>query len=332
MEFELRHSKERLAIERRAQPHQRPAIGDSAGAAWAHMRQRLSRAQREARTARRLTIALSCISLAAVAGAITVAVRSSAAVGSAGSAGQAAVRAGDAPTRGLRIADLGSVPTPDPQSAIPGATPPASRLPDPLREYAGGTAAPQTSPVPSPGKPSEAIRPDLGGQEKTPETGPAEKSGGRPGVVEQPGGSEGSPRSRPSLSPRLGRGVAGSVGQVGQDSGSSHSRNGVAGAREGQPQGLPLRLSPQPVRERRPGFRRLGGGSHRTARSSVRRRSRVLARSRRARRTLGRPTYWRAHRVSRAGRATYCLVDPHGNWWIARRVQPQDSRRGEEGK
>src|SRR4051794_30836565 len=95
MESELLQTKERLAVERRAQQNLRPAIGDGAGAAWAHLRQRLSRAEHQARAARRLAMALFCVTLAAVAGVIAVALPWSGAIGSTAVAGEAHVRAAD---------------------------------------------------------------------------------------------------------------------------------------------------------------------------------------------------------------------------------------------
>ncbi len=97
MESEWLHSKERLAVERRAQQHQKPALEGSAGAAWTRMRQRLSRAEREVRAARRVAIALSGVSVVAVAGALAVAAPWSVTMGSKGSFAEAAVRAGSAP-------------------------------------------------------------------------------------------------------------------------------------------------------------------------------------------------------------------------------------------
>src|SRR5436305_14897150 len=91
MESELLHAKERLAVERRAQQQLKPLTGDSAGAAWAHMRQRLSRAEREARAARRLSIALFCVSLAGVVGILTVVLPRSASLWGRRGAGEAVV-------------------------------------------------------------------------------------------------------------------------------------------------------------------------------------------------------------------------------------------------
>src|SRR5207244_12047788 len=73
MASELLYTKERLALERRAQQHLKAVTGDSMGAAWAHMWQRVSRAEREARAARRMVVAVCCVSLAGVAGVITIA-------------------------------------------------------------------------------------------------------------------------------------------------------------------------------------------------------------------------------------------------------------------
>lgn len=73
MESELLDSKERLALERRSQQQLKPLTGDSTGAALAHMRQRLSRAEREGRSARRLTVALFCVSLGGLAAVIAMA-------------------------------------------------------------------------------------------------------------------------------------------------------------------------------------------------------------------------------------------------------------------
>src|SRR5947209_11997744 len=89
MESELLYSKERLALERKGQQHLKPVTEDSTGAAWAHMRRRLFRAEREARVMRRLTMGLFCISLAGAAGVITMAPPWSEAIESRGSAGQA---------------------------------------------------------------------------------------------------------------------------------------------------------------------------------------------------------------------------------------------------
>jgi hypothetical protein len=96
MESELLYSKERLALERKAQQHSKPVTEDSTGAAWAHMRRRLFRAEREARVMRRLTMALFCVSLAGAAGVVTMAPPWSEAIESRGSAGQALVRPADA--------------------------------------------------------------------------------------------------------------------------------------------------------------------------------------------------------------------------------------------
>src|SRR4051812_620408 len=72
MDSERFHSKERLAVERRAQPNFKAIAGDSSAAAWAHMRQRLSRAERDARTARRVAVVLSGISLLGVGGVLAI--------------------------------------------------------------------------------------------------------------------------------------------------------------------------------------------------------------------------------------------------------------------
>jgi hypothetical protein len=95
MESEWLHSKERLAVERRAK-QQKPALEGSAGAAWARMRQRLSRAEREARTARRLAFALSGVSVVAVAGALMAAAPWSVMMGGRGNVAEASDRTGHA--------------------------------------------------------------------------------------------------------------------------------------------------------------------------------------------------------------------------------------------
>src|SRR6185369_10729487 len=82
MDSERFDSKERLAVERRAQPNLKAIAGDSAAASWAHMRQRLSRAEREARTARRVAVVLSGVSLVGIGGVLALVLPWSAAVGS----------------------------------------------------------------------------------------------------------------------------------------------------------------------------------------------------------------------------------------------------------
>ena len=96
MDSELLHSKERLALERKASPQGKLSTAENAGAAWTHMRQRLCRAEREARVARRLTVGMFCMSLAGIAGAMAVARPWSAVAGSAHSAGPAGAQLGTA--------------------------------------------------------------------------------------------------------------------------------------------------------------------------------------------------------------------------------------------
>src|SRR5438876_1996720 len=193
MESDLLYSKERLAVERKAQHDLKPLTGDGPGAAWAHMRQRLSRAEREARAARRLTIALFSVSLAGLAGVIMVARPWSAAIGTRASAGEAHVRAGD--SQDLLLIRTG----PSPASRVP------DRTPSPLF----GSSA---SPGPPPGRPSGSISPGLVSPGITPETRPStrgaggERSAGKPGVAASSGRSEGSPRSETNVGPRVGGG------------------------------------------------------------------------------------------------------------------------------
>src|SRR5437764_293856 len=136
MDSEGFHSKERLAVERRAQ-NLKPIAGDSAAASWAHMRQRLSRAEREARVARRVVVVLACVSLAGMAGVFAVVLPWPAAVGSSRTSGAGSVPAGYTqapPSLHLRPPTASSVPGPK-------AAPPAgsSESPGvPSRPPAGG--------------------------------------------------------------------------------------------------------------------------------------------------------------------------------------------------
>jgi hypothetical protein len=95
MDSEWFDAKERLAVERRAQPPVKALAGDSA--AWTHMRQRLATAERAARSARRLSLVLSGVSLAALAGVMAVTLPWSRALGSSRSAATAPVRPGATP-------------------------------------------------------------------------------------------------------------------------------------------------------------------------------------------------------------------------------------------
>ena len=294
MESELLYSKERLALERKAQQHSKPITEDRTGAAWAHMKRRLLRAEREARLMRRLTMALFCIALAGAAGVIAMAPPWSEAIVSRGSAGRALVRPADAWTP-LQI-HAGASP------AAPRGPAPDSNHVHPLRGY----------PV------HAALSPD-----RTP--------------LRLLGASD-----SPGLPP-------GGVRQAGQGTGSSSSQGRSAGG----PAKL-SRPSPHPVQqpgtratggpEQPRGFRRagarmnhtilrwVGSGSRQAARHSVRWRHRSLSRSRWSSRYMGHGRYWRVLRVSRTGPVNCCLVDPHGNWWEARRVQPRRVHRGEKGK
>jgi hypothetical protein len=283
MESELLQTKERLAVERRAQQHQRPAIGDSAGAAWAHMRQRLARAEREARGARRLTIALSCVTLAAVAGVIAVELPWSTTLGSQAVAGEALVGAGEAHIPFVTPAGHGVETQPplfgladDPAPSLE--QPSASTSPDPGHPVSPTPAA-SAPPVAGPG----ASSPASGAAHRTP-----------PGA--------GQPKGTRTL-----------------------PRKGVAVASAGVKRSPPTHVSPAP--EQRP---QMGRRSHRALRASMRRRPRAVSRRRWPRYALGHSRSWRVIRLSKAGSATYCLVDPHGNWWKAERVRPRGERRGEK--
>src|SRR5947207_3159070 len=118
MDSEGFHSKERLAVERRAQPNTKALAGDSSAASWAHLRQRLSRAEREARAARRVAVVLSCVSLAGIAGVFAVVLPWPPAVGSGWTPGEMRIRERYPPAR--------------PSARVPAsATPVALRLPRP---------------------------------------------------------------------------------------------------------------------------------------------------------------------------------------------------------
>jgi hypothetical protein len=367
MESELLYSKERLALERKAQQHLKPVTEDSTGAALVHMRRRLFRAEREARAMRRLTMALFCVSLAGAAGVITMAPPWSEAIESRGSAGQALVRAADA-WNPLRIHAGASPaaprgPAPDGNHVHPLRGYPVHAVPPPNRTLLR-PLGPTDSPVPQPGKPSGSLSPVLVRAGDKPEAGSAERSGGKPGrppqggrMIETSAGSEGKSLSEPNAGPQVGRGTPAGVRQAGQDRGSSSSRGRGAGA----PAEL-SRSSPhhdqRPAPEQPRGFRRaearmnhfvvtapapgaqgagtqrswVGSGSHRTARHSVRWRRRSLPRSGWSSRYLRHTKYWRVLRVSRKGPVNCYLVDPHGNWWKARRVQPGGVNRGDERK
>jgi hypothetical protein len=170
MESELLYTKERLALERRAQQNLKAVTGDSTGAAWAHMWQRVSRAEREARAARRMVVAVCCVSLAGVAGVITIARPWSAAhppamgIRSRGSAGEASIRAWD-------VQD---------QHLIATAPSPASRVSD---RAPSSMLGPSDSPGPPPGNPSGTQNPNPASLGNAPETGLAESS---PHPVRQP--------------------------------------------------------------------------------------------------------------------------------------------------
>jgi hypothetical protein len=110
MESELLHLKERLVVERRAQ-HQKPALGDGLGASWARMRQRVCSAEREARAARRMAVALLGVTLVAVTGVFAVALPWPAAMGSPRKHGDTSTPAGLAPDRHLVWAEEGSTPS-----------------------------------------------------------------------------------------------------------------------------------------------------------------------------------------------------------------------------
>jgi hypothetical protein len=268
MDSEMRHTKERLAVECRAQQQVKPLTGDGTGAAWAHLRQRLSRAEREARVARRLVMALVCVCLAGVAGVIMVVLPWSAAIASRRSAGETAVRAGGATDPRLMRAEPS----------------PASRAPDWTQPRLVGSS---DSPGPPPGKQPGSMSLPLVGAGNAPAAGLPARSGGKPGVVEPAVRIALSPRSAPASSP-------------------SSS------------------LIPHPLP--RPGVRWVGKGFRRTTRFPVCWSPRNQTRSQRPSRYRGRSQYWRVVRVSRPGRATYWFVDPHGNWWRGRCVQPRRVR------
>src|SRR5262245_14186228 len=180
MESELLYSKERLALKRRVQQQLMPAIEESTGSAWAHMRQRLFRAEREARAMRCLTIVLFCACLAVVAGFITAAPRWATAIGSRGNAGKALARAGD--ERDTLLLGVG------PSPAL--SQPPAS-----LRSGApdqGSRPAPPTSWVPGP-------------------RGGTAVSEAKPGVAEPSVRSAGSPRTEPNVGPGVRQDTSGGV-------------------------------------------------------------------------------------------------------------------------
>jgi hypothetical protein len=301
MQSKMLPSKERLAVERRAQP-QRPALGDGTGAAWTRMRQRLAGAEREARVARRVALALFGVALVTVAGSLTRVLPGVAAVRSIDSAAAPPVRVAATPHGGSPLPNYEPEPAADPQAAA---------------------GHPQLALVPPPVKGSGSTYPSLASAGYTPEPGSVERLAGKPGVVPPSGSSQGRPRPEPAVGGRAGRTATESETHGGQRRvAGSHVRKDPAGAAVALAT-LPHHSVRQPVTGQPTAVRRSG---RRTASASVRRRARVRARGRRLRRTVGRPTYWRAHRVTREGSSRYCLVDPQGNWWIARRVRPRAGR------
>lgn len=315
MESELLHAKERLAVERRAQQH-KPALGDGTGAVWARMRQRVCSAEREARGARRMAVALLGVTLVAVTGVFAVALPWPAAIGSPRDHGDTPARAGLAPDRLLAWTEGdGTLSPPSDRSEQTVVTP--------------GNA----------GSGIEALRPGIhdGGAGVHEAARPGARTPELPGEVPVVGRvaiSGASPAGPPMGAGSRAPGFVASTheGQARRIPGVADGRpQRMVRAGAEQPRELPLRPSPSPARRPvaapRPRVRRTGTRARRAGRSSVRRGSRTRWRRRRASRLAGRPVYWRVHRSSRAASGTYCLMDPYGNWWEARRVGHRGVRR-----
>jgi hypothetical protein len=133
-----------------------------------------------------------------------------------------------------------------------------------------------------------------------------------------------------SQSTSFARGGASHESEAGAE--ASHSPGTAVASAMPKPE-VPVAAAPsQSVATKRSRLQRHGRDLRRAGRSSVRGRTSGPGRSRRRSRTLASGRYWRVYRVSRAGADRYCLVDPQGNWWRARRVQTRSERRGDLGK
>jgi hypothetical protein len=287
MDSEGLQLKERLAVERRAQPQLKSIAGDSTTAAWAHLRQRLARAEREARTTRRVAVALCCMALTGAAAVLAVERPWSAAVGSSRGAGDFSLAAKSAqgslalagPSTGPPVPHLNAtLPSPTPsgdglksrepeRGTRPGLVSPGETATASVRKSAGKVDAPAASG--SHGELCPITHQAASG------TRPRGLGVGGPAIIRMlPQG----PVSRPASGPRC---------ALHRQSGRSRSIHGSA--RWAQASG---------------GWRRrTGWGDRQTFR--FRRRSR----------------FWRIVRVFRRRSTGYCLVDSHGNRWEARRVR-----------
>jgi hypothetical protein len=325
MESELLYSKERLAVERKAQQPLRSLAGESAGAGLAQMRQRLIRAEREARSARRLAIALFCASLAGMAGiVITMLPWCVAPPPPLGTRGR----------RGLGIVSAWAASAHE--ALLHGQPSSASEVPlAPLRpsdpSHASGTQPPNPSGSLSPGPARIA--------ETMPAPAPPGKTGAhepavRPNSSPCPATTVGAQAAKvtpQSLHPAEPRGATSSHSQEPGHAALARPAVSSTGSRAEIPRPAPHQVA-HFSREPRSGSQEHSRGFRRTVRSSGHWRSRDLWGNRRPAHYLGHSRSWRILRVSRRGTATYCLVDPHGNWWVARPVRSRASKRGDERK
>jgi hypothetical protein len=328
MESELLYTKERLAVERKVRQPLKSLAGESAGAALAHMRQRVIRAEREARAARRLAIALFCASLAGMAGILLIlmpwCVAPPPALGARGRRGPGAVPAWAGSVHGPLLLHG----EPPPPSQVPQPAPPSPSGPAPVTQ----PASPIRNVIPGPNVPAHVAE---AGTNAAPQTQPRLlEPAGRPNSSLPPGSNTGGHAGKPAPE---------SVHPTGRDAATSTHPHGPGHVPPAKPAAsaprvrvdirrpAPHHVWPSP-HEQRSAFLGHSRGFRQTVRFSRYRTPRAVSRRRWPSHDRGHSRYWRVLRVSTRGPATYCLVDPHGNRWVARPVRSRSYQRGDERK
>lgn len=351
MEVDGLDFKERLVAERKAPPPLKALAGEGepagapGGAAWAHMRQRLARAEREARSARRLAIALFGASVAGMAGILRVALPWSVA------------RTAELATRATRVGAAPAWAGTARDPLLPGAVPAsASPVPGQMPTRFSDPAHPPVLPS---GAQSLGAKPLIAGSPPALAPAPSALPAAKPAgatldahPVSQPVAGDQPITSRPQLGSSPGvsgsrsagshSGVRESAPALTQGSGSSRPNSRPHGLTAGFPavaakpeahrgriphhapqpllHGLPstVRRPPSPVQPRR---------LRRALRLSSYRAPAASRQSRWSTPYRAHPRRWRVLRVATRHGAAYCLVDPQGHWWVARRAYPRGFRR-----